>query len=205
MANETTDIVFTPVIVNKGRKFRGKAYLIGDSYVFSTWQSETTYLKMWDPISKSIVSANEDFCEEDNSVPPEKIKSDCEEYIKWTFESTYAWCMEKRNGDETAAKQFARNILLKRFPSLKDQITEEFPDQRDVAEEIQRTLQWAMNLKTRETFMYGRHCPGGKPLPLKKKLAIAYNSLERKKMTAREEFKDLWNLNLTLLGCSDLA
>lgn len=200
-------INFTPVEVTGGRKFKGFAYDLHRYYERSYGYAgsgvfpltTTTSATLWDPVSCSKVYANEKFVNEvkrDSDI----VLSDKAEYIRKIIQDTVDWCLS--NGtDEKSSIQSARNILMKKHPYLRDVIPEVIPDTRNIFDEVKKTLTWAMGLKTKPTYLYGRHCPGGKDLPTKKKVNIALMALKNKGIaTDTDEFKAAWAFNATLLG-----
>lgn len=189
-----SQITFTPVNVNRGRKFRGFAYLVGDETpVDVAWNMTVWNSKLWDPAQKRYVYANSNFCEVDESVPASKIEADRDEYIFGTIRNTIDWCRSKSNGDEAEVKRFARNVLLKNHPDMLEDIDAVLPDERDVNKEIAETLKWADGLTTRACYMYGHHCAGGKPLSPKAKMERAYSALQRRGVTKLPGFEEAWN------------
>lgn len=191
---------FTPVRVSRGRKFKGFAYDLGVEYSHAVAYNVMSYsTKMWDPSTKSFVYANPDFCVKDNSITDEEINAAKLEYVKSTIESTIAWCKSK-SPNEAEAMKFARNVLRKHHPEMIACIDVYLPDNRDVVSEIEKTLQWAANLKTRECWMYGKHCPGGKPLSNERKVTIALKALTKRGVTVLNGFHEVWELTLTTMG-----
>lgn len=199
---------FIPVKVTKGRKWKGEGYMLEtfeSGFQLYGWHGSAGYrttetAKIWDPAAKRIAYASQSFCE-DVEADPAKVAADRKEYIDLTIQNTISWCRKTKAGaPEAEVLQFARNVLKKHHPEMLDAINAAAPDTRDVVNEIERTLTWAMGLKTRPCFMYGRRCPGGKPLPDKKKVAIARKSLETKGITKLDGFAEAWELILTMKG-----
>lgn len=199
----TTDITFIPVTVTRGRKYRGFAYSIGGTTVSQPAWNVTCYTsRLWDPQSKKFVYANSDFLEDAaDHIKPDQLLADKAAYLTDQLNNTVEWCKsQKTDGNE--AMQFARNIFRKRNPELL-KIFDELvyvKDTRDVAAEIDKLLNWAMNLKTRPCWMYGHWCNGGKDLPVSKKLDIAYKSAQTKGLTKLEKFVECWNQAITSRG-----
>jgi len=204
----TPSFSFIPVKVTKGRKWKGEGYMLDSfesSFQLYGWHGGagrrvTETAKIWDPAAKRIAYASCSFCE-DRDADTSKVEADRKEYIDLTIQSTISWCRSRKpNAEESEVLSFARNVLRKNHPEMIDAINVAAPDTRDVVSEIERTVTWAMGLKTRPCYMYGRHCPGGKPLPDKKKVAIALKSLTNKGITKLEGFSKAWELILTLKG-----
>lgn len=200
------EFTFQPVNVSRGRKFRGFAYFIC-SYdaSFAVYRGRGGYIqnekaKLWDPVTEQFVYATADFCddvEQDESITLEAKRK----FIEKTIKSTVDWCASKNpSAPEAEIKRFARNVLRKHYPGMAPAIDEALPDQRDIAEEIQKTVSWAITLVTKPCNMYGKYCPGGKPLPPKKKVEIAYKALQKKGIASNPQFHDVWNMVLTVFG-----
>ena len=199
-----TDI-FAPVIVTRGRKFRGKAYSIGDVRpgMYGSWNS-----KLWDPVSKKYVWANTDFCDDDESVTPEQVQADKATYLKHIIDDTVAWCRScKPNAAEDEVMQFARNVLRKRHPEITEEMlnSNNLSDRRDISIEVEKTLNWAIKLTTKPCLIYGRWCKGGRPLPEEKKIRIAFKALTRKGLTGKPEFRPIWTFTLSMMGLAKYA
>ena len=193
-------ITFLPVVVNRGRKFRGKAYALGDTRpgMYGSWNS-----KLWEPISKKYVWANEEFLEDDESVSPAQVQADKDAYIKHIIDDTIQWCKNcKPNASEDEVMQFARNVIRKHHPEIDESLLEanKLNDRRDISAEVEKTLTWAMKLTTRPCVIYGRVCKGGRPLPEEKKIRIAYRSLVRKGLAAKPDFLPVWTFILSMMG-----
>lgn len=189
-----SEFTFKPVVINRGRKFRGKAYYLGFdtergiAYGVTCWSS-----KLWDPESKRYVYANPDFCMDDTTLNDEQVNAAKVEYVNHLINGTIEWCKaQKPDADEKEIHRFARNILRKHHRELMDDIDEVLPDQSDLREEIEKTLKWASTLTTKACFMYGRWCPGGRPLSIERQTSIAFNALQKRGLTARPEFKAIW-------------
>lgn len=198
-----SNITFKPVIVKGGRKFQGFAYDLGfgTQISHSTWAYTSYSLKMWDPATKQFVYANPDFVFECQDADPVKVEADKQAYISNTIDGTIAWCrQQKPNAPESEVLQFARNVLRKHHPEMMDIIDEKAPDQREVVTEVENTVRWARGLKTRACYIYGRFCPGGKPLSEKRQIEIAKKTLERRGITKLEGFEEAWSCTLTING-----
>lgn len=203
---------FKPVRVTRGRKFRGFAYDIGEGYTYTRGYpgsgvdpySETYHQKLWDPVQMKVVHVNCDYLE-DCEVPADKLEADRKSYIDHTIQGTISWCRSQSAGKaEAEVLRFARNVLRKRHPELMSFIDKAAPDTRDVVVEVQRTFQWAMGLKTQACVMYGRFCPGGKPLSDSRKVNAARKALEKKGITKLDGFEEAWELTLTAAGLANL-
>ena len=201
----TTDITFTPVMVTRGRKYRGFAYSIGGMTVSQPAWNVTCYTsRLWDPQTKKFVYANTNFLEDvTDHTKHDQLLVDKAAYLTDQLNNTIEWCKSQKT-DNDEAMRFARNIFRKRNPEML-KIFDELvyvKDTRDVAAEIDKLLNWAMGLKTRACWMYGKFCPGGKDLPDSKKLSIARKSAETKGLTKLAMFEECWNLALTIHGLS---
>ena len=196
---------FTPVLISRGRKFRGKAYFLGDVRCGSFGNQNA---KLWDPAAKRYVWANVDFCDEDESVTPEQVATDKEAYSKAVIEDTIKWCRECKSGaPEDEVMQFARNVLRKYHPEIDESklVANDLGDRRDLSIEVEKTLNWAIQLTTRPCWMYGHYCKGGRPLPTEKKIRIAYKSLTKKGLTQKADFEAVWTFLLSMMGLAQYA
>ena len=200
IAQHTTDlnnITFIPVMITRGRKFKGFAYMLGRT-VTSHQGFESSQL--WDPATKTLVYATPDFCQDTDK--PTTFDDDLTTYVDTKINGTIDWCRKTKAGaSDKEVLQFARNIIRKYNPELVP-FLEDYgaSDQRDVAEEVEKTLNWAMQLKTRPCWMYGKWCAGGKPLADERKLDIAWKSLHNKSLDKLVGFAEAWELALTLRG-----
>lgn len=193
-------LIFTPVMCNRGRKWRGSlAYFLGDISDFNVAYNVTCQsAKLWDPAQKKYVYANPEFLVDLQECP--SLEDDKREYISKTINDTLTWCKTQKQ-NESEAKQFARNILKKKHPELLPYIEEHgLTDQRNAYEEIEKTLTWALGLKTRPCIIYGKRCPGGNPLPEKKKMNIVMKTLHKKGIDKLPDFQQSWEFALTLHG-----
>lgn len=185
---------FIPVVVNRGRKFRGKAYSIGQVCCGSFINSS----KLWDPANKRFVYANCEFVERDNTVSQAQVDADWQAYSKHFIDRTCEWCRsQKPDAPIEELESWSRAILLKRHPELKAEIDAILPDRRSVHGEIVSTLRWAHSLKTRSCYMYGKYCPGGKPYPLRKVLDIARRALAKRGVDKLPGFDIAWQEETT--------
>lgn len=190
-----SNLIFKPVVINRGRKFRGKAFFLGITteravaYNVSSWST-----KLWEPVSKRFVYANPDFCEDDTSFDEFLCQQAREEYVRHVIDGTIAWCRaQKPEADDREVFRFARNVLKKHHPEMLEEINSALPECVNIREAISDTLTWASKLVTRPCFMYGRYCPGGKPYSLDRQLAVARRALEKKGLTNHPEFEEAWN------------
>jgi hypothetical protein len=196
MPTTTSPFTFAPVVVTRGRKFRGKAFYLGQdssrsvAYGVECWSS-----KLWDPIAKRYVYANPDFCDKDESVTEAEVAAAKLEYVTHIINNTVEWCRsQKPNASDEEIKQFARNVLRKHHREMMDDINRVLPDQSNLHDEITRTLKWASTLTTKACFMYGRWCAGGNPLSLERQQSIAFRALEKRGLTSRPDFKEMWDM-----------
>lgn len=196
---------FKPVRVTRSRSFRGFGYYVGEGGISQPAWCVTIYeAKIWDPVNKRIAYVNSDYLE-DCEVPADKLEADRKSYIDHTIQGTISWCRSQSAGKaEAEVLRFARNVLRKRHPELMSFIDEAAPDTRDVVVEVQRTFQWAMGLTTKSCWMYGRFCPGGKPLSNSRKVNAARKALEKKGITKLDGFQEAWEVTLTMAGLGNL-
>lgn len=197
----TTNFAFSPVNVNRGRSFRGFGYYVGEGGISQPAWCVTIYkVKIWDPVNKRIVYVNSDYLEEAN-VPEAEVNAARQAYIDHTIQDTIKWCRTRiPNAPESEVKTFARNVLRKHHPEMIEFIDKATPDTRNVVDEVQRTLQWAMGLTTKSCWMYGRFCPGGKPVSDERKVRSAYTALQRKGVTKLDGFTEAWEMTLDIFG-----
>jgi len=195
---------FNPVHCSRGRKWRGAlAYSIDiddDNHNLRFGSFGTVSKRLWEPIAKQYVFANIDFIEA-NERDEAKIAADREAYVKTTIQSTVDWCKSvKPELPDAELLLFIRNSLKKQHPEMLPAIDVVAPDNRDVVAEVQKTLQWAMTLKTQACWMFGRYCNGGKPLADNRKVEIAFKALQKKGVTKLDGFEDVWNMTLDVMG-----
>ena len=98
---------FAPVVVNKGRKFRGEAYWIGaaehtTSYQLPGWSGRggwisSTSVKLWSP-NNGFVWCNPNYIEDVTDKPEEEVKADYAKYVDFIIDSTIAWCRKVSSG-----------------------------------------------------------------------------------------------------------
>lgn len=199
-SDDNFSFIFKPVVISRGRKFKGKAYYLGqDSERAVAWGVTVRSTKLWDPANKCYVYANPDFCDDDTNIQDDQIKTDRLEYINKTINDTIEWCKTKVS-DEAEASRFARSCLIKHHPEMMTWIDDRLPDIRDVVAAVDRTLQWAMTLKSRPMHIYGRFCPGGKKYSNSKIKDIAIRYLCRKGYDKLEGFNEAWDLYLNIYG-----
>lgn len=193
-------MTFAPVQVSRGRKFRGFAYFLCESERPIAYGVEYYCATLWDPAAKKLVYANTDFCDGVN-VEQEKLDADKAAYIDSTIQSTIAWCKEKFK-DKSVLEQMriARNILRKHHPEMLEAINKALPDSRDVVDEVEKTLRWAASLRTRQMYMYGKLCPGGKPYSPERTVSTAYKALVKRGVTKLDGFTEAWEMQLTLMA-----
>ena len=196
---------FFPVRVARGRKWRGElAYFVSSRDSSFCVPGRIIYgetAKLWEPVSKKFVYANAEFCE-DVTQAADVTETARKEYVDQQIRGTIAWCKaQKPDSPEAEVLQFARNVLRKHHPEFDAYLVSYgLTDRRDVVDAVERTLTWAMGLKTQACWMYGRHCPGGKPIADAKKIAIARKSLHTKGIDLLEGFAEAWELALTIRG-----
>lgn len=193
-------ITFVPVVINRGRKFRGKAFYLGyDSQCAVAWNVTAWSTKLWDSNNKRYVYANPDFCEDDKSLTEADIAKARDEYILNIINSTITWCASKDpSKSDIEIKRFARNVLRKSHPELIDDINVLLPDSRDVVPLVENAVKWAINLRTKPCVIYGKACKGGKKYPKSKIRDIAYKCCVRNGATQLEGFEEAWQFFINM-------
>lgn len=208
MENETS-FMFVPVSVTGGRKFRGDAYAVdadereyyrggydvsADGHVLGRWRNAGQYTtvygttKVWDPATKRVSWVTTKFVAP-REVRPEDLESAREDYARSTVEETLSWCRTKVPDDKEARK-FARNCLRKHHPELMKWVDEILPDERDVADEVERTLRWAISLSP------SRHTARSDAETSR----IAYRALVKKGVSRLDGFRDVWTFFTSTMG-----
>ena len=197
------EMMFDPIVVERGRKFKGHGYAIGEGYTIEHWAYSIENTKIWDPVAKKITYANSKFVCADESATPEQIALDKQAYIDTVVEDTIRYCKSKSTClDSSSTHQWIRNSLLKKLP--KDIVDSVCPDQRSVAEEVEKTLRWAMTLVSSPAVMYGKVCKGGKPYSKTRKAEIAYRHLKKNGMTDKPEFESCWMVWTSIFNLPDV-
>ena len=187
--------IFTPVACHKGRKWKGDlAYLLGYDPEYTSFGS--MQVKLWDPAQMKYVYANPNFVENIDSTQ-EKTESDKKVYIDKVFSDSIAYWKNKAPDNWQTC---ARASMLKWHRELREFIDEKLPDNRNVFEEVEKTLSWALSLRTRPTVIYGRKCKGGNLYPEINRVRIARRSLHKKGIDKLEEFDKAWDVALTMRG-----
>jgi hypothetical protein len=195
-------VVFAAVKVEGGRKFRGRGFIVGESHSTASygWRHtgygwahnivDTYTSKIWVPELGKFCYANSKYVEEDPAVSAEECAIEFKRYADQIINDTIAWCRKtKPEANEAEIAQFARNILCKNHKELKDAIDTRLPDTREIGTEIEKTIAWAMTLKTQPCHLYGRFCPGGKPLAPKRIVEIARKALVKKGLDKNPDFE----------------
>ena len=184
---------FEPVVVNKGRKFRGVAYWIGaaehtTSYQLPGWSGRggwgsSTSIKLWSP-DKGFVWCNPNYVEDVTDKPEEEVKADYAKYVDYTINSTVAWCRSRKpNGSEKEVLMFARNVIRKHHPEM----LAEFDARNgevDVVGVVESTINWALKLGYSTA----------------KNIRIAFKALSKKGVMSNEAFIPALDITLTLRG-----
>ena len=189
-------INFEPVNITQGRKFKGFAYFLGTS-ISQYFQNVYCKAKLWDPEQKKYVYANSDFCNGIN-IPAEKREADMLAFIQTDIDGIIAYAKANcRSNDENDVKKFIVNIAKKKYSTefINAVLYSQLKITTDVAAIVEKTLQWAINLKSRPMHIYGKFCPGGKLLPMSKRIKLAYNCLAKKGITIHEDFNVAWRFN----------
>ena len=204
-----TNSTFTAVKVVCGRKFKGEAYDLGfnDMPNRVAWNVTCWSRKLWCPTTGRFVYANPDFIQP-RDVSEEVRSAEFESYVKSTIQSTADWCRStKPSLAEDELKNFVRNVVRKQHPEMLE-VAEEllgWSDNRDVAVEVRKTIEWAMTLKTRPMWLYGRYCAGGRDIPAAKKVAIAKSALAKRGITQLDGFDVAWTMTLDVYGLPHAA
>ena len=202
-AKPSVNAVFQPVKVTGGRKYRGRGFVV--SYSTSTndygWRHtgygwarnvvETTTARIWVPELGKFQYANSSYVDEDETVTETARLEALQQYCDHVVQDTINWCKSKKPGSsEDEVLSFARNVLRKHHPEIDIDAT--IPDSRDAAAEIKSTIRWALTLRTRPCFMYGRMCKGGNMLSGERYVAIARKALVKRGIAAKEGFEELF-------------
>lgn len=184
---------FAPVVVNKGRKFRGFAYWIGNtehttSYQLPGWSGRggwisSTSIKLWSP-DKGFVWCNPNYIEDVIDKPEKEVKADYAEYVEFTIDSTIAWCRKVSSGKtEKEIISFARNVIRKHHPEMVAEFNAR-NGEVDVVGVVESTINWALNLGYSTA----------------KNIRIAFKALNKKGVMSNEAFIPALDIILTLRG-----
>ena len=184
---------FEPVVVNKGRKFRGAAYWIGaaehtTSYQLPGWRGRggwvtSVSVKLWSP-DKGFVWCNPNYVEDVTDKPEEEVKADYAKYVDYTINSTIAWCRSRRtNPTEKEVLDFARNVIRKHHPEMLAEFNAR-NGEVDVVGVVESTINWALNLGYSTA----------------KNIRIAFKALSKKGVMSSEAFIPALDITLTLRG-----
>lgn len=191
--------VFKAVKVEKGRKFRGRGFIVavvsgggalgwrhnGHGWEPNTYEYERS--KIWVPELGKFEWANSKYVEDDPSVSPEECAKKFEIYQKMTIESTIAWCKSKQpDASESQNMMFARRVLLKNHPEMREAVDAACPDTRCLKDEVERTFKWVNSLPKKHT----------RP----KKIEIARKALRKKGMTEKDGFEECFTMMCELYG-----
>lgn len=197
------DFEFKPVVVEGGRKFRGKAFFLGHKY-----DRVNSYgvrgSKMWTP-EAGFVYATTDYLVDDPTVTEEEISTARSEFIEFVKKYVVEYATKKLadlgpTPDDPRVKYHARQTLIKYYPSVFPFLEKDFPDMRDAYSEIEKTLDWAMKLCSRPAVIYGKVCKGGRPYPDRKRVGIAWSAVHNKKINLIEGFAEAWDMQMTIRG-----
>lgn len=195
-----SDLIFIPVEVKRGRKFKGFAYSLGKT-VTNSFGGEVS--KLWDPLYNRFVYATADFVEPTHC-HPDRLDEDKEHYVKCVIEDTIKWCKDQLSSKPTPigeVERFARAVLKKNYPEFGNAIDKAIPDNRDVVKEIEKTISWALALTTKAGYnKWGKWCSGGKPIPDQRKSNAAYNALLHKGINKMEHFDEIFQMELDIHG-----
>ncbi len=195
----TESVTFHAVKVEKGRKFKGRGFIVASvnsSGAFGWrhgqygWEPSTydvDYAKIWVPELGKFQYANAKYVEDDDSVSQEECARQFKLYTKQTIASTIAWCESKQpEASEEQNLMFARRVLLKNHPEMKDSIEVACPDTRSMKDEVESTFKWVNSLPKKHT----------RP----KKIEIARKSLRKKGMTEKDGFEECFTMMCELYG-----
>lgn len=211
MENEDS-FMFVPVRVTGGRKFRGDAYAVDadereyyrggydvspNGVMLGRWRNADRYTtvygttKVWDPATKRVSWVTSKFAQP-REVEAGRVEADREDYARSTVEETLSWCRTKV-ADDKEARKFARNCLRKHHPELMKWVDEILPDERDVADEVERTLRWAVSLSpARRTSRSDLETS-----------RVAYRALVKKGVSKLDGFRDVWAFFTSTMGLPD--
>lgn len=195
----TEKVTFRAVKVEKGRKFKGRGFIVSTTYSSgaigwkhtvhgwtpNTYESETA--KIWVPELQKFQYANLKYVEDDTSVSPEECAEEFRKYQDLTIANTISWCKSKQpNATESQNLIFTRRVLLKNHPEMREAIDRVCPDSRDLKTEIENTIVWVNSLKKRHT----------RP----KKIQIARKALNRKGLSNRDGFEECFTILCEIYG-----
>jgi len=201
----TQSTTFAAVKVERGRKFKGRGFIVsvktssgsygwrhtGHGWAHAYYETETA--KIWVPELKKFQYANFNFVEDDQTVSPEECERQFKLYVEHTINSTLDWCrLVKPDADAAEIARFARNVLRKNHPEMEARINEVLPDQRHLDDEVAKTIAWAMTLRTRPMWMYGRMTKGGKPYSNERYVEIARKALTKRGFADKPEFEQVF-------------
>ena len=193
------NVDFAPVIVEKGRKWKGRGFIVavltssgacgwrhtGFGWEPNTYETETA--KIWIPSEKKFGYANAKYAENDPSITKQEIDLARAEYVKQTIIDTINWCKSKQpNATDKQNLMFARRVLLKNHPEMQAAIDATIPDTRNLNDEIESTIQWVMNLPQKHS----------RP----KMIEIARKALTKKGLIDKEGFEACFNICCELHG-----
>ena len=199
--NPTTSetVTFRAVKVEKGRKFRGKGFIVAvinnsgalgwrhGAYGWTPRTYDVDNAKIWVPELGRFQYANNKYVEDDDTVSQEECARQFEIYSKMTIASTIAWCKSKQpDASEEQNLMFARRVLLKNHPEMKALIDLSCPDTRSMKDEVEKTFKWVNGLEKKHT----------RP----KKIEMARKALRKKGMAEKEGFEECFTMMCELYG-----
>lgn len=191
---------FVPVVVNKGRKFRGEAYDVGceafeNYYKLPGWSGRggmicSCSVKLWSP-TKGWVWANPNYVEtRTTEVPVETISADKAKYENFVVDSTVEWCKSKSAGKpESEVLRFAHSVIRKHHPELLGLFSQKYNYQEDIVAIVNSTMDWAFRLGYSNA----------------KNVRLAVRVLAKKGLIDREEVRYVANMYLDLKGLHRLG
>lgn len=181
-AKDITSFLLVPIVNNSGA--------FGWKHTGFGWAPRTYDVdnaKIWVPELGKFRYANSKYVEDDDSVSSEECAKQFDLYAKRTIASTIEWCKSKQpEASEEQNLMFARRVLLKNHPEMKDLIDISCPDTRSVKDEIEKTFKWVNSLKKKHT----------RP----KKIDIAKKALWKKGMFEKEGFEECFTMMCELYG-----
>ena len=140
---------FVPVIVNGGKKFKGKGFvvdIIEKEGSFSYGDAQWSEAKLYCPTEIELfASANLKYCKLDDSITPEECKRMQNAYFTEKVNSTLEWCRQKDpSKSEEQLKSWAASICKKYIPGI--DIQKYFGIADINADKARSTAEWACGL-----------------------------------------------------------
>ena len=130
-----TSVKFAPVKVEKGRKFKGRGFIVAEiqnsgaigwkhtGYGWAHNYYETTNAKIWVPAINKFCYANIKYVEPDTAVTEADCKLYFDLYVNHIISDTINWCKSvKPELSEVEIMKFAMNVLRKHHKEILDEI-----------------------------------------------------------------------------------